>query len=70
MDLQTLKNLIAESSILQDADRAYWTAQLPTMSQPQLQKLHGILMAAANIRMEDHVREYFSIVRGKTAAAA
>lgn len=72
MDLEALKknllNLVDTSTILEDGDRAFWRSQLPTMALDKLQKLEGILTAAANIRMEEHVHEYFSLIRGKRAA--
>jgi hypothetical protein len=69
MSIQDIKNLIDNSTILTDPDRAFWRSQLPTMTPEQMQKLEGILTAAANVHMEEHVREYFTIIRAKKGAS-
>jgi len=69
MDPKLLKQLIAESNILTDAEREYWTQSLPKMNEGQLRKLEQILVKAQQIPWTEQIQKYFSMI-AKSAKTA
>ena len=60
MDSERMKTLIAESNILTETERMYWTQSLPKMNEQQLMQLEEILTKAKDIPWTEQVQKYFS----------
>ena len=62
MNAAALRNLIAKSILLSDGERAYWTENLPKMTPEQMAKLGEILTQAEDIRWNDRIAHYVSLI--------
>lgn len=62
MEIEKLKALIAQSNILTDAEREYWSLSLPKMNAEQLAKLEQILVKAQEIPWTEQIQKYFSLI--------
>ncbi len=67
MDTQALTDLVKKSALLSDAEREYWLKNMPSMTEPQLQKLADILREADQLPFGKQVEQYFTALV-KTAA--
>ena len=70
MTVEQLQTLIAQSKILTDAEKQYWSSSLPKMSPEQHQKLEGILQRAQQIPWTDKIQQYFTLVAKSAQASA
>lgn len=62
MDAARLKQLIAESNILTNAEREYWMQSLQKMNEEQRRKLEQILVRAQQIPWTEQIQRYFSLI--------
>ena len=70
MNLAILTSKVQSSHLLSSAERTYWLASMPRMTEPQLQKLEGILTKAEAIPWGEKAQRYLSIITKATAALA
>ena len=70
MNLTILTSKVQSSHLLSEAERTYWMASLPRMTEPQLQKLSSILEKAEAIPWGEKAEKYLRIITKATAALA
>tara|TARA_Y100000310_G_C20604366_1_gene774750 strand:- start:191 stop:412 length:222 start_codon:yes stop_codon:yes gene_type:complete len=62
MKSERMQKLIAESNILTEAERTYWSQSLPKMNEQQLGRLEEILTKAQQIPWTKQVQNYFASI--------
>ena len=62
MDANQLKALVEASRLLTQAEKTYWLTNLPHMTPEQLARLEQILNRARQIKWNEHIQNYMSVV--------
>jgi hypothetical protein len=70
MDISSLQRMVRESPLLSDEERAYWTANLPTMTLEQCGRLQDILGRAAALPWNKALEKYAATIIRAAARAA
>lgn len=62
MNVDSLRQKVAESRLLTERERDYWLQKLPTMTQDQMMKLDRILTEALGIVWSEQMDGYLKMI--------
>ncbi len=63
MDLSLLQKKVETSKLLTETERSYWTENLPTMNEQQIQKLDQILTEADGLPWQRNMQTFMTLMK-------